>query len=76
VFVADMAGDVYALNDATGDTLWQTRSPGAVGGGIVSYSTSSGDQRIAVASGMVSPIWSTPKVNASVIVYGLGISQQ
>lgn len=74
VFVADMAGDVYALNDATGDTLWQTRSPGAVGGGIVSYSTSSGDQRIAVASGMVSPIWSTPKVNASVIVYGLGLS--
>jgi alcohol dehydrogenase (cytochrome c) len=76
VFVADMAGDVYALNDATGDTLWQTRSPGAVGGGIVSYSTSSGDQRIAVASGMVSPIWSTPKVNASVIVYGLGMSKQ
>ena len=74
VFVADMAGDVYALNDATGDTLWQTRSPGAVGGGIVSYSTSAGDQRIAVASGMVSPIWSTPKVNASVIVYGLGVS--
>lgn len=76
VFVADMGGNVYALNDTTGATLWQTRSQGAVGGGIVSYAMPSGAQRIAVATGMVSPIWPVPKVNASVIVYGLADAQK
>jgi alcohol dehydrogenase (cytochrome c) len=71
VFVADMGGNVYALNDTTGAALWQTRSEGAVGGGIVSYATRSAAQRIAVATGMVSPISPVPKVNASVVVYGL-----
>jgi alcohol dehydrogenase (cytochrome c) len=71
VFAADMAGNVYALDDASGNTVWQAKARGAVGGGIVSYSNSQGKQRVAVAAGMVSPIWPTSKVNAEVIVYGI-----
>jgi alcohol dehydrogenase (cytochrome c) len=71
VFAADMLGNVYALNALTGATEWHTQASGAVGGGIVSYATPSGAQRIAVAAGMTSPIWPTAKVNAEIVVYGL-----
>jgi outer membrane protein assembly factor BamB len=71
VFAADMLGNVYAFNALTGATVWHTQTSGAVGGGIVSYATPSGAQRIAVAAGMTSPIWPTAKVNAEMVVYGL-----
>jgi alcohol dehydrogenase (cytochrome c) len=71
VLAADMAGNVYAFNAATGATVWQTQTAGAVGGGIVSYAVASGAQRIAVAAGMSSPIWPSEAVNAQVVVYGL-----
>jgi alcohol dehydrogenase (cytochrome c) len=71
VFAGDMLGNVYALNASTGATVWHTQTSGAVGGGIVSYATPSGAQRIAVAAGMTSPIWPTAKVNAEIVVYGL-----
>jgi alcohol dehydrogenase (cytochrome c) len=71
VFAADMSGNVYAFNASTGATVWQINTAGAVGGGIVSYATPSGEQRIAIATGMNSPIWPAQKVNAEVVVYGL-----
>ena len=71
VFAADMAGNLYAFNASTGVTVWQTQAVGAVAGGIVSYATSSGAQRIAIAAGLTSPIWPTKKVHAQVVVYGL-----
>jgi alcohol dehydrogenase (cytochrome c) len=71
VFAADMMGNVYAFNASTGATVWRTQTTGAVGGGIVSYTTPAGAQRIAIATGMTSPIWPTKKVNAEVVVYGL-----
>lgn len=71
LFAADMDGNVYALDASTGATVWQTRTAGAVGGGIVSYAIPSGAQRIAVAAGMTSPIWPVKEVNAEVVVYGL-----
>jgi alcohol dehydrogenase (cytochrome c) len=71
VFAADMLGNVYAFDALTGATVWHTQASGAVGGGIVSYATPSGAQRIAVAAGMTSPIWPTAKVNAEIVVYGL-----
>jgi alcohol dehydrogenase (cytochrome c) len=71
VFAADMDGSVYAFNATTGATEWQTQAVGPVGGGIVSYATPSGAQRIAIAAGLTSPIWPTKKVNAQVVVYGL-----
>lgn len=71
VFVGDMAGGLYALDAKTGATVWTAKPGGAVGGGIISYSTAGGDQRVAVAAGMTSPIWPTAKVNARLVVYGL-----
>lgn len=71
LFFGDMGGNLYALDAASGKKLWSQDLGGAVGGGVISYDTGRG-QRIAVAAGMTSPIWPTPKVNAKVVVLGLG----
>ena len=70
VFTGDMKGTLVALDAAQGRPLWSTRTGGAIGGGVISYAAA-GRQRLAVASGMTSPIWPTAKVNAKLIVYGL-----
>ncbi len=70
LFAGDMAGNLVAFDAATGYPAWSTRTAGSLGGGIISYAVE-GRQRIAVASGMVSSLWPTDKVNAAVIVYGL-----
>ncbi|MBN9560993.1 MAG: PQQ-binding-like beta-propeller repeat protein [Alphaproteobacteria bacterium] len=70
VFAGDMAGTLVALDATSGKQVWSTDTGGAIGGGVISYDAG-GKQRIAVASGMVSPIWPTSKVNATVIVYGV-----
>jgi alcohol dehydrogenase (cytochrome c) len=51
--------------------LWQADAGGAIGGGVISFTCPSGAQRIAVATGMISPLWPTAKVNARLVVYGL-----
>ena len=40
---------------------------GAVAGGVITYDAGSG-QRIAVATGLTSPIWPTPKGTAKIVV--------
>ncbi len=71
VFAGDLAGTVYAFDAKTGDVAWKTNAGGAVGGGIISYSTSAGAQRIAVAVGMKSTVWPMAKGSAVLVVYGL-----
>ena len=71
VMFGDMAGNFYAFNAATGEELWSQKIGGAVGGGVITYQGSSGRQKVAVATGMTSPIWPTEKVNAKVVVLGL-----
>jgi alcohol dehydrogenase (cytochrome c) len=70
VFFGDMGGNFYALNVENGNKLWSTNLGGAVAGGVITYDTGDG-QRIAVATGMTSPIWPTSKVTAKVAVLGL-----
>ncbi len=70
VFAGDMEGGLFVFDATTGERLRTIETGGAIGGGIVSYGADAG-QRVAVASGMVSPIWPTAKVNAQLIVYGL-----
>jgi len=70
VFFGDMGGNFYAFDAAAGKKLWSTDLGGAIAGGVISYDTGAG-QRVAVAAGMTSPIWPTPKVNAKVVVLGL-----
>lgn len=70
VFTADLGGRVYALDADNGHVLWQTETGQAVGGGVVAY-TANGQERIAIASGMRSPIWAGGTTQSRMIVYGL-----
>jgi alcohol dehydrogenase (cytochrome c) len=66
----DMGGNFYALDAASGKKLWSKDLGGAIGGGVITYDTGVG-QKIAVAAGMTSPIWPTPKVNGKIVILGL-----
>lgn len=66
----DMGGNFYAFDAVSGKKLWSTDLGGAIAGGVITYDTGQG-QRIAVAAGMTSPIWPTPKINGKVVVLGL-----
>jgi alcohol dehydrogenase (cytochrome c) len=66
----DMGGNFYAFAAADGKKLWSTDLGGAIGGGVITYDAGQG-QKIAVAAGMTSLIWPTPKINAKVVVLGL-----
>jgi len=70
VLFGDMSGNLYAFNAASGKKLWSTDLGGAIGGGVITYDSGQG-QKIAVAAGMTSPIWPTPKVNGKVVILGL-----
>ena len=66
----DMGGNFYAFEAVSGKKLWSTDLGGAIGGGVITYDAGQG-QKIAVAAGMTSPIWPTPKINGKVVVLGL-----
>ena len=66
----DMGGNFYAFAAADGKKLWSTDLGGAIGGGVITYDAGQG-QKIAVAAGMTSSIWPTPKINGKVVVLGL-----
>ncbi len=67
----DMGGNFYAFDAASGKKLFSINLGGAIGGGVITYDTGAG-QKIAVAAGMTSPIWPTPKVTGKIVVLGLG----
>jgi len=69
-FAGDMAGNFYALETATGREVFRKNLGGALGGGIISY-TSRGAQRLAVVSGTYSPIWPVPPAMSKIQVFGL-----
>lgn len=69
VFTADLGGNVYAFDADNGSIRWQVSSGQSIGGGVVSY-VAGGHQRIAVMSGMRSPIWPGGSQSSHVIVYG------
>lgn len=70
VFTADMNGNVVALDAHSGKKLWSQNTGQPVGGGIVSYEAG-GHQRIAVATGISSPIWPKQGTSGRIVVYGL-----
>jgi PQQ-dependent dehydrogenase (methanol/ethanol family) len=70
LFFGDMGGNFYAFDAARGSKLWSTDLGGAIAGGVITYDTGAG-QKVAVAAGMTSPIWPTPKVNGKIVVLGL-----
>ncbi|HWG77046.1 MAG TPA: PQQ-binding-like beta-propeller repeat protein [Steroidobacteraceae bacterium] len=70
VFAADLGGTVYAVDQRSGHVLWTRDTGQAIGGGIVSYAVD-GHQRIAVAAGMRSQLWTSAASASRIVVYGL-----
>lgn len=70
VLFGDMTGTLYALDSDNGSKLWSQKIGGAIGGGVITYSTTAG-QRVAAAAGLTSRIWPTEMANATVVVLGL-----
>jgi alcohol dehydrogenase (cytochrome c) len=69
VFAANTIGEVFAFDASTGRVLWRNRvEPN--GGGVLSYNAG-GKQRIAIASGMKSPIWPVQPKSSRIVVFGL-----
>ncbi len=75
VLTGDLNGDLHAFDAVNGAKLATVSVGGPIGGGIVSYAAGEGNagpsQRIAVASGMNSPIWPWKGGTAKITVLGL-----
>jgi alcohol dehydrogenase (cytochrome c) len=70
VFTADLNGNFYAFNSATGAILNQIALGQPVGGGVITYAVGK-TQYVAVAAGMTSPlVWQTTGTNM-IVVMGL-----
>ena len=66
----DMGGNFYALDAATGQKLWGKKIGGAIGGGVITY-TANGAQKVAVATGYVSPAFPAEIRRAKIAILGL-----
>jgi alcohol dehydrogenase (cytochrome c) len=71
VFFGDMGGNFYALDASTGSKLWGRKIGGAIGGGVITYTTG-GQQKVAVATGLTEVLWPTDITTAKVSILGLG----
>jgi alcohol dehydrogenase (cytochrome c) len=75
MFFGDMGGNFYAVDTASGRRLWNTNLGGAIGGGVITYSTQASPgvaaQRIAVAVGFTGILWPTKVVTGKVVILGL-----
>jgi alcohol dehydrogenase (cytochrome c) len=70
VFFGDMGGNFYALDAATGEKLWGQKIGGAIGGGVITY-TANGVQKVAVATGYVSPAFPVQVRRAAIAILGV-----
>ena len=70
VFFGDVGGDLYAVNSETGEKLWAQKLGGPLAGGVITY-TANGVQKLAVATGLVNPLWPVPVRTAKITVLGL-----
>ena len=70
VFFGDVGGNFYALDAATGQKLWGQKIGGAIGGGVITY-TVNGAQKVAVATGYVSPAVPVQIRRAKIAILGL-----
>ena len=70
VFFGDMGGNFYALDTATGQKLWGKKIGGAIGGGVITY-TANGAQKIAVATGYISPAFPVEIRRAKIAILGV-----
>jgi alcohol dehydrogenase (cytochrome c) len=70
VFFGDVGGNFYAVDAANGQKLWGQKIGGAIGGGVITY-TVNGVQKVAVATGLISPAWPVQIAAAKVMILGV-----
>ena len=70
VFFGDVGGNFYALDAATGQKLWGKKIGGAIAGGVITY-TANGAQKVAVATGFISPAFPIEIRRAQIAILGL-----
>jgi alcohol dehydrogenase (cytochrome c) len=70
VLFGDMGGNFYALDAATGQKLWGQKIGGAIGGGVITYAVN-GTQKVAVATGYVSPAMPVEIRRAKIAILGV-----
>jgi hypothetical protein len=70
VFFGDMGGNFYAIDASTGQKLWGQKIGGAIGGGVITYAAN-GAQKVAVATGYVSPAYPAEIRRAKIAILGL-----
>lgn len=70
VFAADLAGNLFALDAASGKRLWNDNVGQPLGGGIITYRV--GDRQfLAAAAGNGGGVWPIDVTRSSIVVYGL-----
>jgi alcohol dehydrogenase (cytochrome c) len=70
VFFGDVGGNFYALDATNGQRLWGRKIGGAIAGGVITY-TANGQQRVAVATGFISPVWPVEIKTARISILGI-----
>jgi alcohol dehydrogenase (cytochrome c) len=70
VFFGDIGGNFYAVDAAVGKPLWSRKIGGAIAGGVITY-TANGVQKVAVATGFISPSWPVEIRTAKVVILGV-----
>jgi alcohol dehydrogenase (cytochrome c) len=70
LFFGDVGGNLYALDSATGQKLWDETLDGALAGGVITY-MANGSQKVAVAAGFTHIMWPTIIRTAKIVVLGL-----
>jgi alcohol dehydrogenase (cytochrome c) len=70
VFFGDVGGNFYAVDAATGQKLWGQKIGGAIAGGVITYAVN-GVQKVAVATGFISPAWPVEIRRAKIAILGV-----
>ena len=70
VFFGDVGGNFYAVDADTGEKLWGRKIGGGISGGVITY-TVGGVQRVAVATGFISPVWPVEIRSSKVAILGI-----
>ncbi|NEX94021.1 PQQ-binding-like beta-propeller repeat protein [Caulobacter sp. 17J65-9] len=71
VFFGDLGGHFYAVDADTGRKLYGKKMPGPMAGGVITYATPGGAQRVAVATGFNNIFWPVKSGSEKVVILGL-----
>ena len=67
VFFGGVGGNLYVVDAANGEKIWGQKLGGGIGGGVITY-TANGAQKVAVATGFISPVWPVQIAQAKIAI--------